>query len=323
MKVFLISHRSDPDGITPLILSKLIFDTVDSLLVEACSVNDETLNLINNNAFDTYDAVYITDLGLNKTLLDIINGNDNLKSKIKIFDHHAGNMIGNDYDFAKIVDVDDNDVKQSGTSLYYDFLLSSYNFEVLNKRGLKEFVNMVREYDTWEWVKTNNQDAKKLAHLFDLYGREYFAEHYINFFKENDDFYFDDKELFLLDIEQRNIDNYISEKKEDVIPVTLLGHKSGLVFATKYRSELGNALAKSFSDVYDFIVIINIEHGISYRGVKDVDLNQVANAFGGKGHTNSSGSPLPHNIQETLAKMIFKDKIEVSDSSVIKTDCHL
>ena len=317
MKVFLISHISDPDGITPLILSKLIFNEVESLLVEACSVNEETKRLINEKTFDKYDAVYITDLGLNRELLDIINNDEQLKQKVKVFDHHTGNMIGNEYSFARVVDLDENGNKQSGTSLYYDYLLRTYDNEVLKKEGLAYFVNLVREYDTWEWVKTNNQDAKKLAHLFDLYGRDYFIDRYLKFFQEHDDFFFEEKEQFLLEIEQRNIDNYIEDKKQYVIPITLLNQKAGLVFATKYRSELGNALARHFENVYDFIVIINIEHGISYRGIKDVDLNKVANSFGGKGHINSSGSPLPDNIQETMAKLIFGDKISIEHSNTI------
>jgi oligoribonuclease NrnB/cAMP/cGMP phosphodiesterase (DHH superfamily) len=189
--------------------------------------------------------------------------------------------------------------------------------ELLKKEGLAYFVNLVREYDTWEWVKTDNQDAKKLAHLFDLYGRDYFIDRYLKFFQEHDDFFFEEKEQFLLEIEQRNIDNYIEDKKQYVIPITLLNQKAGLVFATKYRSELGNALARHFESIYDFIVIINIEHGISYRGIKDVDLNKVANVFGGKGHINSSGSPLPDNIQETMAKLIFGDKISIEHSNTI------
>jgi hypothetical protein len=144
----------------------------------------------------------------------------------------------------------------------------------------------------------------------ELYGRDYFEKNYLEFFKKNDSFFFEDKELFLLEIIQREIDNYIDEQKKKVISVSLLDHNAGIVFASKYRSELGNALAKYYYDKYDFIIIINIERSISYRGIKDINLNEIAKVFGGKGHINSSGSSLPEGIHEAIIKMIFDDKVK-------------
>jgi oligoribonuclease NrnB/cAMP/cGMP phosphodiesterase (DHH superfamily) len=212
MKVFLVSHISDPDGVTPLILSKLVFDKVDSLLVESSVASTEVLKLINHNQLDNYDMIYITDLGLNEEVLNVIESNPTLKNKVRIFDHHIGNAIANKYSFATVIEVDEDGFKHSGTSLYYDYLLQTYTNDHLTKEAVRCFVNLVREYDTWEWVKTNNIDAKRLNNLFDIYGRNYFEEYFISFFKENDTFFFDDKELFILEIEERNIKSYISLK---------------------------------------------------------------------------------------------------------------
>jgi oligoribonuclease NrnB/cAMP/cGMP phosphodiesterase (DHH superfamily) len=311
IKILLISHISDPDGITPIILSKLTFNKVDYILLDAAEVNNKVEYLIINNEFDKYDAVFITDLGLNEETSNIIENNINLKSKVKIFDHHIGNKLNKDYSFTTIIDIDSNGIKQSGTSLYYDYLLKNYNNKQLEKDSVRHFVTLVREYDTWTWVKSNNIEAKHLANLFDLYGRELFEEHYLSFLRENDTFYFDEKELFLLEIENNKINTYINEAKSRTIPVNVLGHKAGLVFASQYRSELGNQLAVHFKEVFDFIIIVNIERSISYRGIKDIDLNKIATFFGGKGHINSSGSPLPDNINQELIKIIFNNNVTI------------
>lgn len=313
MKIFIISHISDPDGVTPIILAKLVFNEVESLLVEAAKVSDAVLKLINNHELDNYDMIYITDLGLNEEVLNIIETNIILKNKVRLFDHHIGNDFANKYSFATVIDIDQEGTKQSGTSLFYDYLIKHYNNEYLKKDSVCYFVNLVREYDTWEWVKTNNEDAKRLAHLFGIYGRDYFAEHFLLFLKQNDTFFFEDKELFLLEMEQHQIDGYIAEKKENVISVSCLNHKVGLVFASRFRSELGNTLANDFVDLYDFIIIVNVERGISYRGIKDIDLNEVAKVFGGKGHINSSGSPLPSNLQKDIVKIIFGHEIDINN----------
>jgi oligoribonuclease NrnB/cAMP/cGMP phosphodiesterase (DHH superfamily) len=319
MKVFIISHISDPDGITPVILARLVFDEVHSVLYEVLEVNEGVTKLIDDHAFDNYDKVYITDLGVNEEVLKLIEKDEQLKNKLLLFDHHIGNEIANNYSFATVIDTDEHGQKQSGTSLFYNHLLNNYNNPIISTGGVNTFVNLVREYDTWEWTKTNNDDAKKLANLFELYGREYFEKHYISFLRENESFYFTDNELFLLDIVAKQIASYIEEKKKAVIPITILGHRAGLVFASQHRSELGNALAKHFVSSYAFIIIINVERSVSYRGISDIDLNEVATVFGGKGHFHSSGSPLPEHLHEHVIKAIFGDKVTL-DTKNFKID---
>lgn len=311
MNVFLISHIADPDGITPVILSKIIFNNFDYLLLEVNEVNTSISKLIDEKKFDNYDIIYITDLSMSEELYNRINDNTKLKDKIKVIDHHISNIFANKYSFVDVIDVNDEGLRESATSLYYKHLIKTYSNKTLHSNAIKFFVNLVREYDTWEWAKTNNMDAKKLANLFDIYGKEFFIEHYYKFLSESETFSFSEKELFLLEIEQQKMDHYIEEKKETVIPVTIDSYKAGIVFASQYRSELGNILSKHFIDRYDFIIIINIERSISYRGIKDVDLNKIASMFGGKGHLNASGSPLPDNIHEQIIKTIFDNKVNI------------
>ena len=56
MKRLIISHIADPDGVTPIILSKLVFEEIDYILSENKDVND---NVKNN--LDKYDFIYVVD----------------------------------------------------------------------------------------------------------------------------------------------------------------------------------------------------------------------------------------------------------------------
>ena len=86
---------------------------------------------------------------------------------------------------------------------------------------------------------------------------------------------------------------YLEEKKDKVIIRNINGYKVGIVFAERYRSNLGNYLAKEYSDSVDFICIINIARHISLRGIKvDKPVNKFAEIYGGGGHPYAAGCKL-------------------------------
>jgi oligoribonuclease NrnB/cAMP/cGMP phosphodiesterase (DHH superfamily) len=308
----LLSHKPDIDGVTPVILSKLTFEEVDYLLVETFETNPTIIQFIENGFFEKYDYIYITDLSVDKNVCEMISNNSILREKIKIFDHHKSHLFVNDYEFGTAVDIDVNGNKQSGTSLFYKYLLSNYKSNYIISKGVAEFVELVRQYDTWEWFnKYNNENAKRLTDLFEIFGYSYFIEYYYNHLKECNNFCFTDKELYLLEIEQARIDRYVVEKSQTIIPVKLLNYNAGLVFSENYRSELGNRLANMHKEQYDFIILVNLSRGVSYRGIKNINLGEIAGIFGGKGHVNSSSSPLPQNLKNEIIEKIFKDKVSI------------
>jgi oligoribonuclease NrnB/cAMP/cGMP phosphodiesterase (DHH superfamily) len=317
MKVLLLTHKPDIDGITPAILSKIVFSEFDYLLLEASEASPVVAELISLNYFDNYDLVYITDLSINLDVCEKINADINLSSKIKIFDHHNSHLFVNDFEFGTSIDIDKEGNRQSGTSLYFKYLINNYDNLILRKQSVNQFVELVRQYDTWEWFdRYNNIDAKRLSNLFDIFGADYFINYFYTFLLNNDKFYYTDKELYLLEVEQEKINRCIEEKSSQIIPVKLLEHNVGIVFSENYRSELGNALARKFENEYDFIIVINLSRGISYRGIKNIDLGQIASAFGGKGHINSSGSPIRKELKKEIIEKIFNDKVEVLSEKI-------
>lgn len=311
MKVLLITHKPDIDGVTPVILSKIVFGELDYVLVEVYETNLLVKEYIEKKIFHQYDKVYITDLSINLDVCEMIDQDAELKQKVKIFDHHNSHLFVNDFSFGTAISIDENGDMQSGTSLYYQHLLNTYDIPDLKKESIKEFVDLVRQFDTWEWFnKYHNEKAKKLNDFFDIFGAEYFIKHFYEFLMANDKFYFSDKDEYLLAIEDERITRYIEEKAEQIIPVQLMNYKVGIVFAEKYRSELGNALARKYEQLYDFIVIINISRGISYRGIKEIDLGKIASYFGGKGHVNAAGSPIPDDLKKIVIEHIFGDYVK-------------
>ena len=307
MKVLIISHAADIDGVTPIILGNLVWDKdLNYVLCEVNEIDEIIKEYIEKNKFNLYDKIYITDLSISEDSAKLIN-NSIYKDKILIFDHHLPSLDLNKYVFSKSL-VEDENGKVSGTSLFYKYLLDNYNNDYINSKGMQDFVELVRLNDTWEWKINNVIAARDLASLHAIYGNDMFIDKYTNFFKTNQTFYFDDKEIFLLEMERKKIKDYVDLKAQQMIVGKLLNYKVGFVFAELYRSELGNDLAERFKDLVDFIVIVNVSRSISYRGIKDINLNEVAEIFGGHGHKNAAGSPLPQNLHAEILNVIFKNK---------------
>ncbi len=318
MKVLLITHKPDIDGVTPVILSKIAFTNLDYVLVEIYETNPLIKEYIENRVLHQYDIVYITDLSINLDVCEMIDNDPELKKKVKIFDHHNSHLFVNDFSFGTAISVDENGDMQSGTSLYYQHLLNTYDVPALKKEAIKEFVDLVRQFDTWEWFnKYHNDKAKKLNDFFDIFGGEYFIKYYYDFLISNETFYFADKDEHLLVVESKRIERYIEEKATQIIPVKLLDYNVGMVFAESHRSELGNTLARKYEQEYDFIIIINMSRGISYRGIKEIDLGHIASYFGGKGHINSSGSPIPADLKKMVIEYIFSSYVKIEETKEV------
>ena len=114
-KLLLISHVADEDGITPVILSKLVYEKVDTILINPNEVDDALKENI-----DKYEIIHITDLSIKEEYAEEIE--KKYKDKVKLFDHHKTAIQLNKYSFAKVV-IEEDGYKQSATSLYYKYLL--------------------------------------------------------------------------------------------------------------------------------------------------------------------------------------------------------
>lgn len=299
-KLLLISHVADPDGITPVILASLIFSNFDTKLIEPREVD----KILEENLND-YEEIHIVDLNMSYEMAKKINEDDVLKNKIKVFDHHISGIKLNDFPFIKVVS-ERNGRKESGTSLYYEYLNTISENEILKKNSTKGLVNYVRAIDTYDFNEISKDDALNIDMLFGIYGKEEYINHFLNFIKEKDEFVFSETELLLIKLEKNKMKRYIDAKENEMLKANLNGYNVGVVYAERFRSDLGNYLALKYDEL-DFILIINVSKSISYRSVDKVDLSVFSKEYGGGGHKNAAGSPLPENFLKNITKLIYKD----------------
>jgi len=306
MKTLILTHKADIDGLSPIIFLKILRKDVDYILLNANEINPKINEIISTKLYTKYDEIFVTDLTLDKSSCELIM-KTGTPEKFHTFDHHASNLISNNYPFGTAISVNNNGIKECATSLFYKYLKANYS-DIFNKEIFETYTELVRLNDTWDWAIDNNTFAKKLNDLHAILGRDKYIENYIDFLQNNEKFYYTDAQEFLLEIENDRIQRYLEESEKTMFHATLCSKRCGIVFAEQNRSLLGNYLAEKYSYILDFIVIINMQQGVSYRCVKDnVDVSEIASVYGGGGHIKASGSPMDNNLKKEVIKLIFKD----------------
>lgn len=307
MKVFLISHIADLDGIMPVVLTDLAFTDYDYQLLDIKDVDIFMQEKLDSNYFENYDLVIMTDLCISSTLAEEIDKTI-FKNKFIVLDHHYTNLELNKYSFIHVTD-EVNGIKESGTSLYYQYLIKNYSNDNLLFESVAYMATLTRLADTWQWQEFNMPEARDLSCLLAYYGNEKFISHYTNFLKKNKEFYFSEPEKILLEVDKTRKEEYINRFKDgNIIIKDINGYKVGIVFAENYRSELGNELSNYYAEEVDLIMIINLNRSLSFRCSKDnVNVSEFASLFGGKGHVKAAGAPLPENIKEEIINLILKE----------------
>ena len=300
----LISHIADLDGISPIILMNLLGIDFEYELFEIGEINEFISKKIDSNYFDKYDYIYITDLSVSKDIARKII-NSKYKEKFKLFDHHKSAEWLNKYDFATVMEEVDR-FKECGTTLFYQYLLNTFNSEILKKENVVTYVECVREEDTWQFTELK-EDADNINNLLGFYGNDEFIELYTNKLKNNNTLYFDEHELKIINALNRNKQNYLESFKDKIIIKKIDNYNIGVVFAEQYRSSLGNYIAEIYKDKIDFVAIINFNRHISFRGIKDIDISKFAEKFGGGGHPKACAMPLPNDIKEKIIEEIFNE----------------
>ena len=304
----LLTHIADLDGITPVILMNLLNEEFDYELFDVHDLDGFVLDKLDTDYFDKYDIVYITDLGVSKECAEKIV-NSKYKNKFRIFDHHESRYYLNDYDFA-IEKEEVDGFKVCGTTLFFDYLLNTYNNPILKKESVLTLVELVRENDTWQFTDLK-EDSMNLNALFDFYGKETYIDVYTKFLKEINKFYFTETELIILKSLNRQQEEYLKSMEEKTIFRNINGYNVGIVFAEKYRSQLGNHLALIYKDKVDFICIINMARHISLRGIiEDKPVNKFAELYGGGGHPLASAMPFKEELKEKIIDYIFGENSE-------------
>lgn len=298
----LLSHN-DLDGVGCGILAKLAFDKdVKVRYNSIAGLNREVEWFLENEDKETF--LFITDLSVNEENEKRLQEFYQEGGKIQLIDHHKTSLEYNNYEWGHVVVEDEDEKLTSATSLFYDYLVG--HEYLAPTEALDEFVELVRQYDTWEWEKNNNQQAQRLNALFFLITIEEFEEKMLARLATEEHFRFDDFEKKILDMEEEKIERYIRRKRRELVQTNIMNHFAGIVYAESYHSELGNELGKENPHL-DYIAILNIGgKRIGFRTIHDhVDVSEVAGHFGGGGHAKASGCSMTEEAYKLFVTETF------------------
>lgn len=309
MKVLLFTHKNDIDGMGNAVLANLAFENVEYVLCGTFDLTESVLRYYENERIYNYDKIFVTDLCLDEPILSKIAKDEKINEKIFNLDHHR-TFDNEKYTKHHFINIKINDEKGlcCGTSLFYEYLVQQ-NLIDENNLAIKEFVELTRQHDTWEWRNIyNNEKARELSVLFDALG----PTGYINFMtkklsnKENKIFKFDEIERMLIDNRIIQINEKIDIYCKKIVYKNILGLKAGIIFITyEYRNELAEYFRQNNFDI-DFAMMIAPDPGVvCYRTIKEgVNVREVAEYFCGKGHDKAATNAITEEMQEKLLKIL-------------------
>ena len=178
--------HDDIDGAGCEILAKVYMPN------KLCNLNFKTIDAKNGDVevqkainSGLYDAIIMGDCSFrfNESLTLILRyiGAGN---QFFLVDHHKNAMEFESFDWAfiSVAELKNGDlVKNSGTELMYQFL--NQQIEPNQSETIKTFVELVRNYDTWDWFKDKWQEPVNLVALFE-FDHEMFVVDMVNNIKD-------------------------------------------------------------------------------------------------------------------------------------------
>ncbi|GAA0327247.1 oligoribonuclease NrnB [Bacillus carboniphilus] len=300
----LFTHN-DLDGVSCGIVARLAFgDKVDVRYNSVMGLDHQVERFLESDKKHKDVHMLITDLSVNEKNAKGLNDYVKEGGKVDLIDHHKTAIHLNDYSWGHVTVEYEDGRLASATSLLYEFLVEK---DLLKPSGaLEEYVELVRQYDIWEWEKNENIKAKQLNDLFFMVSLDEFEEKMVARLQDADHFEYDDFEEKLLEMEEDKIERYIRRKKRELVQTFIGDYCTGIVHAESYHSELGSELGKEHSHL-DYITILNMGgRKISFRTIHDnVDVSAVAGQFGGGGHAKAAGCSMNEESYELYVKAAF------------------
>ncbi|WP_394583960.1 DHH family phosphoesterase [Cytobacillus firmus] len=297
--------HNDLDGVGCGIVARIAFGKDVEVRYNSVMGLDYQIEKLLENEKNIKDVfLMITDLSVNDENLirldDLAKGGGN----VRLIDHHKTALHFNDYSWGRVKVQYEDGRLTAATSLLYEYLQEHEMIQP--SQALDEFVELVRQYDTWEWDQNENIKAKNLNDLFFMISIEEFEEKMTERIMSSDTFEFDEFEQKLLDMEEEKIERYVRRKKREMIQTFIGEYCTGIVHAESYHSELGNELGKEYPHI-DYIAILNLGgKKISFRTIHDhVDVSAVAGKFGGGGHAKASGCSMGKDAYKLFVQDIF------------------
>ncbi len=303
-KIAVFTHGIDIDGYGCAVLAKLAYgENAQILYADNFDLDEKFVKEWKRGWLYNFDKVFITDHCPSMNLCLAIQEDKELLEKITVFDHHVSRLEEQgSLDWVNIIDQNEKG-KQSGTSLFFEYL--ARNGLVKRHGSVQEFVELTRQYDTWEWTNLNNPLPNELNTLAMAIGRENYVEKMTKrLSKDKNVFLFSAQDL--LDIKtykeefRKQVEYYVNQIKV----CDFQGHKIGFVrIKDLFKNDIATTVrALPLAKEIDFLLMPIPERGtVSLRSIKpDFDVSAIAKENGGGGHSAAASFPLCNlNIDTT------------------------
>lgn len=307
MKVLLFTHSQDIDGAGCDVVAKVAFTDLKVVPTKTFDITSNVKKYIDDGSIYDYDQIFVTDLCIKEPVLALIDNDEYLKSHLVVLDHHKTEIDeGNDkYDFVNII-ISEDDIKQSGTILFYKYLVK--NNLIKRTKILDLITEYTRQYDVYDFKKMNNPDARKLHILFENLGYDKYVELMLKKVESSNTIEFTEEETSVIDNFEKRLEsalaNYVSSMKIVDIKIADTTYKVGYIRCDyKYRNDVNEYIIKLGTYDIDVVgMIMNDIDTVSYRQIKDIDISVIAKYFGGKGHRCASSNPQDNELFKNMLK---------------------
>lgn len=286
MKVLLFTHEQDIDGLGCASLAETAKIEYKLVLSKTFELDEKISMVLDKEDISSYDKIIVTDLCPKEETLKMIAQNETLSKKFKVLDHHKTAEEFNCFDFVTVVS-EEASIKESGTSLFYKYLKD--NNLITGSDVLDEFVELTRQYDTWDWYKNKNYLARKLHIIFETQGIAFYLSMINRIITSSNKVALNKEEEKIVAEFDRRLLEEINKMLDFMIVETLnikdtkfrVGYIKSLY---KYRNDIADVLKDNNKNDIDAIgMIMEDRDSVSYRSIKDVDVSVIAEYFGGSG----------------------------------------
>ena len=343
-----IFHHTDLDGMGVKILS-ILYAKIHHIPYEThcCGYSRIDKEVRKCLMEDAPDGIIIGDISVDSDTAKMLNNAHKRGMKLHLYDHHEPAMFLNEYSWAEVA------TSINGSACCGTKLLSEASFMKAISSHMRYFINLVNDWDTWEWKENNNQVARQLNSLFSILGEDEFTNYIVDkiyvpsivepsgyhlgyISKETDLFTLKSKIMMethqkLIDQQVLSCEKYmytmnlwvqIPNKGESSrkIPHKTVSFKTGIIFLNDNLSEVGDKILDRNPEL-DILMIMVFPGNISWRTHKDlpISLSKIAKMATGSGggHSQASGSNIPFaKFQDSLCRFMddnFSSHLEYSN----------
>ena len=310
MNLLLFTHKIDIDGMGSAVLAKLVFDSHEIVFCDTFEIDEKLNEYYENGKLFEFDKIYVTDLCPSTKMLEKINLDEKLKTKLKVFDHHATDSEKTNFDFVQIK-VKDEMGLCCGTSLFLKELEEGFCFSPT--AAVLTFVELTRRYDTWEWKTIYNDELPNdLNTLFGSLKTEKYVLTMTQKLKNATSFEFSEEELTYIKNRKNQIQDACKQLESKMEIKLFESFKAGVVHNSvgELRNEFAEYL-KTANHGIDIMIMINHDRKtVSVRSINpDADVRNLVIKFGGKAHKNSGGFPLSNKFLTELESCYTLPKV--------------